>query len=94
MSTVLTEVDEHVATISLHRPGQRNAVDPQLARELEEAVVSCDTDPSIRVIVLTGGTSVFCAGADLATVSRGAGLELFTEYGGFARVVRSNGPHR
>ena len=55
-------VDGPVATIVLHRPHCRNAVDGPTATALRQAF---ETDEALRVAVLTGGGGQFCAGADL-----------------------------
>lgn len=55
---------EAVMTIELQRPERRNALNSQLVEELREAFQKAD-DGSVRVIVLTGQGTAFCAGADL-----------------------------
>ncbi len=65
---VLTRREGGVVTLSLNRPGQRNALDPELARALVSAVNVASADPAVRVIVLTGAGSAFCAGAKLDTL--------------------------
>lgn len=71
---VLTVVDGGVATVVINRPAQRNALSPAVTAGLRAAVARLDADPGVRVIVVTGaGDRAFCAGADLATVSGGAG---------------------
>jgi enoyl-CoA hydratase len=57
---------EAVMTIELQRPERRNALNSQLVDELREAIQKAGGDESIRVIVLTGQGTVFCAGADLS----------------------------
>lgn len=64
--TLLTAVDGGVATITLHRPGRRNAFGDGMGGELADALTRFGTDDDIRVIVLTGTPPAFCAGADLA----------------------------
>jgi len=64
--TLLTAVDRGVATSTLTRPQQRNAIGDGMREELADAYRACDRDDSVRVIVLTGTPPVFCAGADLA----------------------------
>ena len=54
-----------VCTITLHRPGQRNAVDGPTAVALRQAFEAFEADDTARVAVLTGGGGHFCAGADL-----------------------------
>jgi enoyl-CoA hydratase/carnithine racemase len=58
-------LDAGVATITLHRPERRNAFSGAMGRELGEAYRRCDADDDVRVIVLTGAGSAFCAGADM-----------------------------
>ncbi len=64
--TVLFDLDEGVATLTLHRPEARNAFNRDIARELPLALQRCDSDDDIRAVVLTGTPPAFCAGADLA----------------------------
>jgi enoyl-CoA hydratase len=55
-----------VATITLNRPEQRNALSAQLLAELVDAIEAARDDEAVRCVVLTGaGDKVFCAGADL-----------------------------
>jgi enoyl-CoA hydratase/carnithine racemase len=63
--TVLYEVAEGVATITLNRPERLNAWNAQLAAELSAALDRADADDEVRAVVLTGAGRAFCAGADL-----------------------------
>jgi enoyl-CoA hydratase len=81
-------LDGHVATFTLDRPAQRNAVDPSVARELGDAVARFEADPDAWVGILTGEGPHFCAGADLKAIAGGQGGELATAEGGFAGWVR------
>jgi enoyl-CoA hydratase/carnithine racemase len=60
------EVDAGIATITLDRPGSRNAFTPTMALELAEAARTADTDDAVRVVVVTGAGRDFCVGADLS----------------------------
>jgi acetyl-CoA C-acetyltransferase len=60
-----------VLVITLDRPEVRNAIDLRTARLLERAVDDAEADDSVRVIVLTGAGSSFCAGMDLVSAARG-----------------------
>lgn len=77
MTAVRYEVAQHpggsVATITLDRPEQRNRLDPAAMTELFEALRRADTDPRVRVVVLTGEGPAFCAGADLSGATSGSG---------------------
>ena len=86
--SVRYDVDGRVATITLDRPEQRNAVDPELTEELGAAVAAFEADPEVWVAILTGAGPNFCAGADLKALAAGRAAELTTEQGGFAGWVR------
>jgi len=73
---LLFAVDRGVATVTLNRPQQRNAIGDGMRDELAGAYRACDRDDSVRVIVLTGTPPAFCAGADL-----GGGEQTFAEPG-------------
>ena len=68
---VLVERDRAVATVVLHRPEARNAIDPATAAALAEAFVEIERDDAIHAAVLWGAGGTFCAGADLKAVSQG-----------------------
>lgn len=68
--------EDHVMTLTINRPGRRNALSGAVVTGLKEALGEADADPDIRVVCLTGaGDRVFCAGADLAEALAGAGME-------------------
>lgn len=54
-----------IATITLERPEKKNALDPETLRQLRAAFDSAARDDAVRVIVLKGKGTDFCAGADL-----------------------------
>jgi len=63
--TVLLEVEANVATITLNRPEVSNSLDMALGRALLAAALSCESDPQVRAVVLTGAGRHFCFGGDL-----------------------------
>lgn len=65
MSVVEYQVDGHVAVVTLNRPEARNAVSPEVAVRLAEAWEQVKGDDNVRVAIVTGTGSSFCAGADL-----------------------------
>ena len=67
--TVRLDIDGGVATVTLHRPDCRNAVDGPTAARLREAFESFEADDALKVLVLTGGGGQFCAGADLKAMA-------------------------
>ena len=66
---ILTEKDGPVATVWLHRPQSRNALNGALRRALYETLVAFDADDSVAAIILTGTDPAFCAGIDLRELS-------------------------
>lgn len=63
---VLTNLDERgVFTITLDDTNKRNVLSQALTAEFVEAMDRVDTDPDVRLVVLTNSGKVFCAGADL-----------------------------
>jgi len=64
-STVLCQVNESVAELTLNRPERLNAFTPQMGAELIGAFKRLDEDDSVRAIIVTGAGRAFCAGADL-----------------------------
>jgi enoyl-CoA hydratase/carnithine racemase len=81
------EVDGHVATITLDRPEQRNAIDPETSHAVAACVRRLDEDAAVRVGILTGAGDVFCAGADLKAVAAGRLREIIELPGGFCGLV-------
>ncbi|HXY44524.1 MAG TPA: crotonase/enoyl-CoA hydratase family protein [Acidimicrobiales bacterium] len=67
---VLVEADGPVLVVMLNRPEKRNATNAEVLCRLYDAWVRLDGDPSLRVGVLTGRGSTFCAGMDLAEIGR------------------------
>jgi enoyl-CoA hydratase/carnithine racemase len=62
--TVLIDIDNGVATMTLNRPEVLNALNGALIREWGEAMAQLDADDDVRVIVVTGAGRGFCAGLD------------------------------
>ena len=89
--TLLVEVADGVATVTLNRPEVRNALNQTLVRELASALEALEGDPAARVIVLRGaGDRAFCAGADLKGMgARGTTLEARESFSGLARILEA-----
>ena len=64
--TITVELDDRgVATLTLNRPAKHNAMSGLMLTELTEAAAQLGQNPSVRVVVLSGAGSSFCAGGDL-----------------------------
>lgn len=80
----LDRVASRTALITLNRPKVRNCINRQVVEELSRALIETESDPDIRIVILTGEGNAFCAGADLQEVMSGGIFDLFTRQGGFA----------
>jgi enoyl-CoA hydratase/carnithine racemase len=62
---VLVERADGVAWVTLNRPDRRNAIDGPMRVALRSVLAELDAADDVRVVVLTGAGSAFCAGVDL-----------------------------
>jgi enoyl-CoA hydratase len=67
--TIIVDVENHVALITLNRPDALNALNQQLLVELMEALEAADANEKVRCILLTGSEKAFAAGADIKEMS-------------------------
>ena len=67
--------DDGVATLTLDRPGQLNAFDLTMARELERFFLTDARSDDVRAVVVTGAGRAFCAGMDLSRDGNVFGLD-------------------
>ncbi|HIG41976.1 MAG: enoyl-CoA hydratase-related protein [bacterium] len=65
LKTVLYEVTDSVALVTLNRPERMNAWNSTVASELSLALRYANEDDGVRAVVITGAGRAFCAGADL-----------------------------
>ena len=79
--TLLLDVQDQIATVTLNRPERFNAWNDTMAHELAEAMARCDEDDAIRAVVVTGRGRVFCAGADISS-----GSDTFRAVGDLAQI--------
>lgn len=74
--TILRELRDGYAVVTMHRPGEMNAISTEMRHELEDCFDRLENDETVRVIILTGGDYVFSAGMDLKEMSTIADLEI------------------
>jgi enoyl-CoA hydratase/carnithine racemase len=66
--TIRYEVGDRVATVTLDRPDQLNALSPAMIRELRDAYARAEADDGVWILVVTGTGRAFCAGADVTEI--------------------------
>lgn len=76
--TVLLSYEKNIATITLNRPEQLNAMDHNLLTQLREKVKEVH-ESDAQIVVLTGAGKAFSAGGDIKTMLQSADQEGFTE---------------
>ena len=69
--TLLCEVKDQIATVTLNRPEVLHALNAKVFNELEQTFMTLTADVNVRVILLTGaGEKAFAAGADINEIAR------------------------
>jgi enoyl-CoA hydratase len=73
---VLSSTDGPVGVVTLNRPKQLNALAGPLMEELVEALEAHAANSTIRAIVVTGGPTVFAAGADIKEMAEASAVDM------------------
>src|SRR5437660_2483860 len=71
--TVLCDVTDDVALLTLNRPDRLNAWVPEMQTRYFDLLEECAARQDVRAIVLTGAGRGFCAGADMQSLEQIAG---------------------
>ncbi|MDG1935856.1 MAG: enoyl-CoA hydratase [Paracoccaceae bacterium] len=75
--TIIVEIEDHIALITLNRPDALNAINDQLLSELCDALAQAQSNEKVRCIVLTGSEKAFAAGADIKMMSSKNFVDVF-----------------
>ncbi|MBT2489261.1 enoyl-CoA hydratase/isomerase family protein [Streptomyces sp. ISL-96] len=95
--TVLYEVTDGLATITINRPDAMNAMNTEAKVALRDAVQAAAADPAVRAVLLTATGRAFCVGQDLkehisslaADRESGAGQTMSTVREHYNPIVRA-----
>ena len=71
--TLQYECADGIATVRFNRPGKLNAINPEMIDDLRKLVTDVRADPGARVVIFTGNGRAFCAGADIAALTKVGG---------------------
>jgi len=93
MTSILFEIKNSIAFITLNRPEKYNAFNRQMALLLQEKLDECEKNISVRCVYITGAGKAFCAGQDLSEVvdPNGPGMEkiLLEHYNPIVTKIRN-----
>ena len=89
MAMVIYEVSDGIATLTLNNPQERNSMTADMVAEIVAAMNAAESDPNVRVVIVTGTAPAFCAGANLGNLAEATRESLLGIYEGFLRVARS-----
>ena len=89
MAMVIYEVSDGIATLTLNNPQERNSMTADMVAEIVAAMDAAESDPNVRVVIVTGTAPAFCAGANLGNLAEATRESLLGIYEGFLRVARS-----
>ncbi|KUI38844.1 enoyl-CoA hydratase [Mycobacterium sp. IS-1496] len=90
--SVLMQVDDHVALITVNDPDRRNAVTFEMSAALRAAVEAAEADAQVHAVIVTGAGKAFCAGADLTALGEATQDGLRRIYDGFLAVAHCTLP--
>ena len=63
------KIENNIGWLTLNRPEVFNSFNREMAMRLQDNLDSCENNPEIRAIVITGNGKAFCAGQDLKEVT-------------------------
>jgi len=75
--TIIVDVADDVATITLNRPDALNALNSQLLGELAQALEEADASDKVRCVILTGSEKAFAAGADITEMADKSFVDMY-----------------
>ena len=76
--TIIVDVKDSVALITLNRPEALNALNSKLLGELSKALEDADKSDKVRCIVIAGSDKAFAAGADITEMADKSFVEMYT----------------
>ena len=68
MSSILINIENNVATLTLNRADKLNSFNREMALLLQQKLDECNDNPEVRCMVITGAGKAFCAGQDLEEI--------------------------
>ncbi|WP_458792553.1 enoyl-CoA hydratase [Yoonia sp. MH D7] len=88
--TIIVDIADEIATITLNRPSALNALNAQLLDEVCAALEAADSNSKVRCIILTGSEKAFAAGADITEMADQSFVDMYTKNYFAAETTRFN----
>ena len=86
--SILTEIDNSVAILTLNRPERHNALDEPVVAEITQALTEFENDQHVRTIVISSSGRSFCAGSDIDWIKRIAASSMHESQSNADNVAR------
>ena len=67
--TILCDIEDQIATVTLNRPEARNAMDREMMDHMGDVFSSLEMNRDVRCVILTGAGKGFCAGGDVKAMA-------------------------
>jgi methylglutaconyl-CoA hydratase len=64
------KAENSIGILTLNRPEKRNALHPDLVKQIKEKLKQIEKDEGVKVLIITGEGKAFCAGADLSYLDK------------------------
>ena len=97
--TLLFDVRDNVAHLTLNRPDAANSINEDMGKDLMHAALRCDEDPEIRAVLISGAGKIFSGGGDLKDfISKGDQLPYYIKeittylHAAISRLTRMDAP--
>jgi len=98
--SIILEIDDGVATLTLNRPNKLNALNPSLLQESAKVIRELNDDDEVKVLIITGAGRAFCSGNDLSApiggtdpsqpgIGRRQRLDPFVSFGWLIRQIEA-----
>jgi 2-(1,2-epoxy-1,2-dihydrophenyl)acetyl-CoA isomerase len=90
--TIILDIQEGVAQLTLNRPDVFNAFNEQMSADVIDALKKVAKDKSIRVLVITGAGKAFCSGQDLKSIAgtkRSLSESIHKRYNPMIKAIRN-----
>ena len=98
-ATLLFDVKDGIARITLNRPDAANSINEEMGKDLMHVALLCDEDPEIRAVLISGAGKIFSAGGDLkAFFTKGQDLPYYIKetttflHAAISRLTRMDAP--